>query len=119
MRPSNLSVFTSLLLFSGALAAEITLPAETERLRPSLLPGYVLATADCLICHSPDYLRTQPVLPRATWQAEVLKMQKVYGAPIPATDVDPLVDYLVKTYGAERSAASAPPARKSSADHSR
>ena len=54
-----------------------------------------------------DYVRTQPVSSRAYWKSSVAKMQKTFGAPIPDAAVDPLVDYLVKTYGTERSPASA------------
>jgi selenocysteine lyase/cysteine desulfurase len=50
-------------------------------------------------------------LSRTFWKANVVKMQKTFGAPIPDAAVDSIVDYLVKTYGAERPAAS-PPAAK-------
>ena len=39
-------------------------------------------------------------LARAAWEAEVRKMIKVMGAPIPENDVDPIVDYLTQHYGA-------------------
>ena len=82
-------------------ALEITLPPETIFLKPSPLPGYGLAGAFCGTCHSADYIRYQPPgEPRAFWEAEVLKMRKAYGAPIPAQFVDPIADYLEKTYGA-------------------
>jgi hypothetical protein len=100
-----------------APAMEITLPVETARLRESPLPGYTLALALCQTCHSADYVQTQPVSSRAWWKSNVTKMQKTFGAPIPEEAVEPLVDYLVKTYGTERSGslssaggASTPPA---------
>lgn len=84
---------------AGALTIE--LPAETAKLQPG--PHLDLATARCLICHSADYIATQPPnLPRTTWAAEVAKMKKVYGAPIADEDVEPLTEYLAKTYGDER-----------------
>lgn len=89
-------------------AVEITLPAETSRLIESPLPGYALAQAMCLTCHSPDYLRMQPPSSRAYWQAAVTKMQKTFGAPIPDSALPPIVDYLAKTYGTERIAAESP-----------
>jgi len=105
----------------GALAAsgaslaaaplEITLPAETARLEESPLPGYALATAMCYTCHSADYSRVQPVSSRAYWKATVTKMQKTFGAPIPDEAVEPIVEYLVKTYGTERPSAPAAPAK--------
>jgi hypothetical protein len=92
-------------------AAEITLPAETARLVESPLPGYSNALASCATCHSADYVRMQPTFTRATWKAEVVKMQKVFGAPIPDAAIEPIADYLVKTYGAERPAATPPRSR--------
>ena len=85
-----------------AHAVEITLPTETAQFTPSPLPGFALATGYCAMCHSIDYIRTQPPqLPRSVWAAEVTKMRKIYGAPVPETAADSIIDYLVKTYGAE------------------
>jgi len=56
---------------------------------------------NCLACHSADMVLNQPALPRATWEAEVHKMIKVYGAPIDDADVPAIVDYLVSTKGAK------------------
>ncbi len=97
--------FGVLVAVGAALSAaplEITLPAETARLAESPLPGYALATAMCYTCHSADYTRVQPVSSRAYWKATVTKMQKTFGAPIPDEAVEPIVEYLVKTYGTER-----------------
>lgn len=80
------------------------LPPETARLRPA--PGKELADAQCLLCHSADYISTQPRLNRAQWRAGVLKMQQKYSAPIATNNVDALVDYLVKGYGTETPSAS-------------
>jgi sulfite dehydrogenase len=92
-----------------ARAIEITLPRETAALKPSPLPGFALAQGLCGTCHSAEYALTQPpASPRTYWQATVVKMQKVFAAPIPDTAIDPIVDYLTKTYGNERSAASVP-----------
>ena len=103
-----------LLIATAAIAApvEITLPEDTARLVESPLPGYPLAMAMCYTCHSTDYVRTQPVSSRTYWKAAVVKMQKTFGAPIPEDAVEPITDYLVKTYGAERAApggSAAPP----------
>ncbi len=94
----------------SAAPLEITLPAETARLAESPLPGYALATAFCYTCHSADYTRVQPVSSRAYWKATVTKMQKTFGAPIPDEAVEPIVEYLVKTYGTERAGGPAAPA---------
>ena len=86
----------------AAAPLKIDLPPETPAFRDG--PHLDLVKARCLTCHSADYVSTQPPnLPRATWNAEVAKMKKVYGAPLGDEDIEPLVDYLVKTYGNERS----------------
>ena len=46
-----------------------------------------------------------PASSRAYWDATVRKMKKPFGALFPDEDVPAMVDYLVKTYGAERGAA--------------
>lgn len=82
-------------------AAEVvfSLPPETARLKAA--PGADLAIANCSLCHSADYISTQPRLTRVVWKAEVTKMQQKYGAPISTNNVDALVDYLTKNYGKE------------------
>ncbi|MCQ4272621.1 cytochrome c [Pseudomonas kuykendallii] len=92
-----------------ATALQVTLPAETAVYVPSELPGYQLVQQNCLICHSAQYVLTQPrTLPRSYWQATVEKMSKAFGAPFPEQDSAAMVDYLSRTYGAERPAAAAP-----------
>lgn len=108
----SIALFLRPLTFAFALAAaasplaraiEITLPAEKLRLTESPLPGATLAAAFCYMCHSAEYsLYQPPTSPRAYWKNTVIKMQKTFGAPIPDDAIDPLTDYLVKTYGAER-----------------
>jgi sulfite dehydrogenase len=56
-------------------------------------------TNNCLLCHSADYVATQPQLTRAQWQAGVEKMRGKFGAPIKTNDVPALVEYLTKVYG--------------------
>jgi len=73
------------------------LPPETATLKPG--PGVELVTGQCLLCHSADYIGTQPRLSRAGWEASVKKMKEKYGAPIPADKTSALVDYLVANYG--------------------
>jgi mono/diheme cytochrome c family protein len=70
-------------------------PPETASLPPA--PGVEAATANCLGCHSADYITTQPRTfkdQRAFWTGEVAKMKKAYGAPIHDQDVPAIVDYL-------------------------
>ncbi|HZO23019.1 MAG TPA: hypothetical protein VFB37_11005 [Steroidobacteraceae bacterium] len=85
---------------TGSLAASlrIELPKETATLKPG--PGADLTQAQCLICHSADYIITQPPdKPLAFWKAEVEKMKKVYGAPIPDDQIDSVAEYLARNYG--------------------
>ena len=68
----------------------------------ALFPGGTTADAinnNCIACHSADMVLDQPTLPRATWEAEVLKMINVYKAPIADSDVAAIVDYLAKLKG--------------------
>jgi sulfite dehydrogenase len=76
---------------------KIELPAETGSFKQA--PGAELANGQCLICHSVEYVTTQPPMPRAFWAASVKKMQDKYGAAIPAEQVEPLLDYLTRHYG--------------------
>ncbi|MCI0539673.1 MAG: hypothetical protein L0Z50_31075 [Verrucomicrobiales bacterium] len=94
-----------LLLIKGA-EMRFPLPPETTKLKPGL--GSALVTAQCLLCHSADYITTQPKLSRTAWKATVLKMQQRYGGPLQTNTVDTLVDYLVKNYGNEVAELSAP-----------
>jgi cytochrome c5 len=85
-----------------------TLPPETAAYGASDLPGYQLVQRNCAGCHSAQYVAMQPPSsPRAWWDATVKKMKKPFGAPFPDEDVPAMVDYLVKTYGAERKTAPA------------
>jgi cytochrome c5 len=89
----------ALLAAHGAPAAaaqkpvSIQLPAQGTAFRPA--PGVEIAQHECLTCHSSEYVTQQPALSKAAWAAEVAKMRGPYGAPIPASEVDDLVAYLV------------------------
>ncbi|MDW3687735.1 c-type cytochrome [Cupriavidus sp. CV2] len=87
----------------AAFALEVTLPAETASYRASELPGYRLVQQNCMTCHSAQYVQSQPPSStRAYWEATVKKMKKPFGAPLKDEDMPAMIDYLVKTYGAER-----------------
>ncbi|MES2114252.1 MAG: cytochrome c [Pseudomonadota bacterium] len=111
MRPQLLiaALLAATLAAPAARSAEISLPPETALFKPSPLPGYELVQRNCMLCHSVHYIQSQPPqLTRSYWEATVKKMKKPFGAPFPEADIPAMVDYLVKTYGAERS--TAPPA---------
>lgn len=84
-------------------AKSITLPPDGVQLSASNLPGYAKAKNDCVACHSAEYMLMQPpTAPRAYWEAMVKRMRDVFKAPVPDADIPEIVDYLVKTYGAEK-----------------
>ncbi len=84
---------------AAALAGEvtITLPVETAVIKPG--KGAELAQANCLICHSADYISSQPPMPRKFWDAEVKKMIEKYAAPTPPEIAAALAEFLTATYG--------------------
>jgi mono/diheme cytochrome c family protein len=55
----------------------------------------------CNTCHGPMYITMQPPLPAATWEAEVNKMNKAYGAAIPEDTTQKIIRYLQAHYTAE------------------
>lgn len=97
MKLSLLLLLALSLVTAFAADAPFTLPRETAKLKPG--PGAELVTAQCLACHSADYISTQPSLTRAQWQGAVIKMQQKYGAPVATNSVGPIVEYLTGNYG--------------------
>ncbi len=82
---------------SLAAPVSIELPQPEITLKPG--PGAETAMNDCQICHSLDYILTQPPnMGDKFWDGEVAKMIKTYGAPIPETDAREIADYLKKNY---------------------
>ena len=74
---------------------------------PSLAPelaegeGQVQTQSFCAACHSTRYITMQPPLPAATWDAEVNKMIKTFGAPIPDATAKRIISYLQQHYTPE------------------
>lgn len=96
---ASVAAMVACMAISPASAVKITLPPETAALKPGA--GSDLATQQCLTCHSADYVSSQPPgKPLAFWKAEVEKMKKVYGAPIPDDQIDAIAQYLTREYGA-------------------
>ena len=84
-------------------AKSIDLPPDGVQLTASSLPGYAKAQANCVACHSAEYLRYQPpTAARPYWDTMVKRMKMVFKAPIDDADIPLIVDYLVKTYGNEQ-----------------
>lgn len=71
--------------------------------RPQLEPGEgrELVEAYCNTCHSLRYITMQPPLPAATWEAEVNKMIKTFGMPIPEDATPQIIKYLQSHYTPE------------------
>lgn len=83
-----------------AVPKTITLPPDAVQLRPSALPGYAKAQADCMVCHSAEYMLYQPPnATRAYWETMAKRMKTVFKAPFSEEDIPALVDYLTATYG--------------------
>ena len=89
----------SAILFTQLHAGEvtITLPPETATLKPGT--GAELAQANCMTCHSVEYIATQPRMPRKFWEAEVKKMKEKFAAPLADENLAALADYFTATYG--------------------
>ncbi|MDE2573283.1 MAG: cytochrome c [bacterium] len=81
------------------VTVSVTYPPERQMFKDG--EGAGLARANCQICHSSDYVYTQPPLTKAQWAAEVTKMKRVYGANIQDGDVDAIAAYLVTQNGRE------------------
>jgi hypothetical protein len=85
----------ALLLFAAAPAL-----AQESQIRLRDGPGRPLVEANCVMCHSLDYIpMNSPFLDRKGWEASVNKMIKVMGAPIAEADAQKIVDYLTGQYG--------------------
>jgi hypothetical protein len=73
------------------------LPLDEPQLKTA--PGVEAVSANCQICHSADYVSTQPPLNRVAWTAIVQKMREKYGAPLPPGQTNEIIDYLAANYG--------------------
>jgi hypothetical protein len=111
LRPSNLRIravagtlFPCLLGAAALLAGQ---PVEPPRNPFSddawQLPAETAAAVSgplqthCQLCHSTDYLSTQPPLTRAQWTAIVEKMRGKFGAVIATNQVPALVESLASS----------------------
>jgi len=122
-------VMCSLLMVAAAVYADLKKgyyrPAELGSVRQAMViellpdsnyqvsaypvPGADLAPGDgsqevriyCNTCHSLSYITMQPPLPAATWEAEVNKMNKTFGAAIPDDSTQKIILYLQAHYTVE------------------
>ena len=84
--------------------ADKTISADTKLVPVSATslpdaPGAEAFKMNCMICHSESYIRMQPGFPRKTWENIVNKMIKSFGAPIPDSTSQNIVDYLTAIKG--------------------
>jgi mono/diheme cytochrome c family protein len=73
----------------------ITLPRFQANLPDA--PGREAFAAACLSCHSTTYITMQPPLTAPKWEEVVVKMTKVYAAPIAPEQVPQIVQYVMAT----------------------
>lgn len=78
----------------------ITLPTIPSELKEGAGKDKVMIF--CAICHSPDYIPMQPLLPAKNWDGIVTKMIKVFGAPISEEDAKTISSYLAAQYGTDK-----------------
>ncbi|HEU5276213.1 MAG TPA: cytochrome c [Xanthobacteraceae bacterium] len=84
------------------VTAVLALPAFADEASIALkkAPGLDKVQANCGTCHSLDYIQmNSPFMSAATWDAEVTKMIKAYGAPISDADAAAIKEYLKANYG--------------------
>src|SRR5271167_1918031 len=79
----------------------ITLPDDNPMAQLKAGRNVEMTRSNCISCHSTDYIVRQPGSDAKRWEAEVIKMIKVYGAPISEADAKAIVDYLATSYGPE------------------
>jgi mono/diheme cytochrome c family protein len=86
------------------LTAALALPAVADEASVALTkaPGLDQVASNCGTCHSLDYIQmNSPFMNAATWDAEVTKMIKAFGAPISDADAEAIRAYLKANYGAK------------------
>ena len=78
--------------------------APFASLAPELAEGEGRAVTQsfCAVCHSTRYITMQPPLPAPMWDAEVNKMIKAFGAPIPEATAKEIISYLQEHYTPEK-----------------
>jgi hypothetical protein len=88
------------MLALGVICAPLTAMADESGFKLRDGPGRALVEANCVMCHSLDYIpMNSPLLDRKGWEASVNKMIKVMGAPVAEADARAIVDYLAAQYG--------------------
>jgi sulfite dehydrogenase (cytochrome) subunit B len=88
----------AIVVFGVLLAAPAAAQEKSVALKKA--PGLDKVEANCGACHSLDYIQMNSPFPNAaSWDAEVTKMIKAFGAPIDEADARAIADYLKANYG--------------------
>jgi hypothetical protein len=91
---------TTLTLLAVTIASAAGAGETSLRLKDA--PELASVRAYCSMCHSVDYIQmNSPFMKKAGWEAEVRKMIKAFGAPVPEDEVPRIVGYLSQYYGVE------------------
>ena len=89
---------TFAILIAGLALAAPAL-AQEDKIKLKDGPGKDVVVANCLPCHSLDYIATNsPFLDRPRWDATIKKMVGPFGASINQEDMAIILDYLAKNY---------------------
>lgn len=97
MRMLAIAVVSAALALPGVTRGVL---ADEKPIELKNAPGLDKVQANCGTCHSLDYIQmNSPFMNAATWDAEVTKMIKAYGAPISDTDAAAIKEYLKANYG--------------------
>jgi len=91
-------------LAAGVAAQQISIKLPQDNALSQLRPGPAeeVVRRNCSLCHSTDYIATQPHLDAARWEGEVRKMIQVFGAPINSSDAKTIAEYLAGNYGSDK-----------------
>lgn len=89
----------SLLIVGMPAGAQATEESSVLNLPPDPISfqqgsGSNIASTYCLICHSAEYIYTQPSHPQERWTEIIEKMKRTFGCQIPDEQIPPLAQYL-------------------------
>jgi len=97
MRACTIAIVSALLALP---AFSVGVLADEKPIALKKAPGLDKVEGSCGACHSLDYIQmNSPFMNAATWDAEVTKMIKAFGAPISDADAAAIKEYLKANYG--------------------
>ena len=98
MRAFTIAIVAAALAVSTSSSVSF---ADEKPIELKKAPGLDKVEGNCAACHSLDYIQmNSPFMNAATWDAEVTKMIKAFGAPISDADAEAIRAYLKANYGA-------------------